>query len=83
MNRKDMCALALGIGLAVSLTCAAFAPKLTAAWWGVVYQPLCQSATTAEQATETMVRTAESQDGIILRFKTAELWESFLNRFEK
>ena len=82
MNRKDMCAFALGIGLAVSLICAAFAPRHTAAWWGVVYRPLCQGVTT-EQAAEAMARAAGEEDGVILRFKTAELWESLQKRFEK
>lgn len=82
MERKDMCALALGIGLAVSLICAAFAPRTSAAWWGVVYRPLCQSATTAEHSAEAMARAAGEEDGVILRFKTAELWESLQKRFE-
>ncbi|MBQ2830789.1 MAG: hypothetical protein IJF15_07240 [Oscillospiraceae bacterium] len=81
MNRKDMCALALGIGLAVSLICAAFAPQHTAAWWGVVYRPLCQSVTT-ENAAETMARGVETEEGFTLRFKTVELWESLHKRFK-
>lgn len=82
MDRKDMCALALGIGLAVSIACTAFAPRMTAAWWGVVYRPLCQDTTTAEYAAETMARGVETEEGFTLRFKTAELWESLRERFK-